>query len=335
MTPVLRSVCIGTLVGFLLFGAGCMQLVETPPANQARAVILPPARPTIDPADAINDAARSLARQIVAGTPAASRVRRIAILPLTDTTGRAGALAGTLRDALRTEIFRLGNYEIVADNDMDRALRQINIDLKLEKRDYIDRSTFRKMGALLSADALVDGRITDSVTQLRVSLEMISIETGQLANVAQHMLPLYVLGSGGGGGGASQSAFSTLYVGADWLETRLDSVVRGRDNVIRARFVFLNRSERPVRLYLSDPARKTYLTDDHGNAYNFRGAEGLDSSGAALIRQGTTQTVVLYFAAPASPEQLLTLRTAWTASGTAAHGKEFVVPSVRAVQASN
>jgi hypothetical protein len=124
-------------------------------------------------------------------------------------------------------------------------------------------------------------------------------------------------------------------VGADWLETRLDSVVRGRDDVIRARFVFVNRSERSVRLSLPDPVRNTYLTDESGNAYNFRGAEGLDSSGAALIRQGTTQPVVLYFAAPASPELLLTLRTAWAASGTAAHRKDFVVPSVRVVQASN
>lgn len=97
-------------------------------------------------------------------------------------------LAETLPDALKAELFNMHKFQIVADNDMGRALKQLNIDAELQNLGYISKETIKRVGSLVNADAILHGSIIDSVNKQRVLLELINVQTGQIDSVAQSLI---------------------------------------------------------------------------------------------------------------------------------------------------
>lgn len=153
--------------------------------------------------DRTGEIARQLAEQISREPASGAPIKRIVILPLKisreaahgywfelEATRRdvAEMLKDTLPDSIRTEVFRLGKYEIVADRDMNRAIQQLHIENKLYSEGlYLDSQELTDLGSMLNAQAILDGKITRSDNNLRVALEMIDIRTGRVVAVAQSL----------------------------------------------------------------------------------------------------------------------------------------------------
>jgi hypothetical protein len=148
---------------------------------------------------------RNLAEQLSQELKYKADIDRIVILPLKISTQASSGywhelnasryevslmLRDTLPDSIRTELFRIGRYEIVADRDMNRAIKQLFIekDLHSEGR-YLDQEEMTQLGSMLNAQAILGGQITRSDNNLRVALELIDIGTGRVVAVAQSLYP--------------------------------------------------------------------------------------------------------------------------------------------------
>lgn len=145
---------------------------------------------TADPANQIDDVARSLAGQLSNSVKTGAAAPRIAVLPMNSKGNSLYALrlAETLPDALKAELFNMRKFQIVADHDMGRALTQLNTDAELQNLGYISKETIKRVGSLLNADAILHGSITGSVNKQRVLLELINVQTGQIDSVAQSLI---------------------------------------------------------------------------------------------------------------------------------------------------
>jgi hypothetical protein len=315
--------------------AGCVQTIDRPPVTlpqYATPLVVPAPQPEVRAADAIDAAARTLASELM--TKAAPRIgsRRIAILPMRADGSQAEAIATTATDAFRVEAFRSGPYQFVADNDMKRALNEALLEDRLRRADKaLDRSVLPRLGKMLSADLIIDVRITDSVTDLRFTAEMIEIATGELVAIAKALLPKSAL-AGSSIRYPRPGAGRTLHYGTDWLHTRLESWSIEGDRVVKAVFAFTNRGQQTVQLMLTDPERRAYLVDPTGRAYVYTGVDGLDRYRSATIRPETRHEVSLYFVAPLDARGALTMRTSWRARGTAMRDQDFVVPDLSIVR---
>ena len=315
-------------VSLALFIAGCVPLIDSPrPAASKEGYGTAQQNPATA-AQILDDAAKSLSAQLGQQIAPGGKRQRIAILAITDLTGKAGPLPLALRESLRKELFQSGKFDVVADNDMERALRELKLNEKLLAA--IDKRTVKQVGELLAAEAIVDGRITDSISHFQVNCELIPVAVGTLSGVAEVRIPIEVLRSSGARQ-PSRNYLGTLYIGGDWLETRLESVSLYDEKMLRAVFTFTNRTGREVNLHLVDPQRKTYATDESGNSFNFIGAEGTTANGYVTIRGGTKASVSIIIEGPRQSSRYLTLRSAWSASGDVIHGvKEFTIGNIPA-----
>ncbi len=310
---------------------GCVQTIDRPPVRlpqYAAPLTAPTPQRVVRAADAIDETARSLASELM--SDAAPRIgnRRIAVLPIRDDWGQARSIAATATDAFRVEVFRSGPYHFVADNDMKRALAELRLEDGLRKFNELDSRVRSNLGKLLSADLIIDSRITDSVTDLRFTSEMIEIATGRLVGIAQELLPKSALTGSGVSFRPTSGAGSTLHYGTDWLHTRLEAVSMNGDRTVKAVFAFTNRGQDAVRLWLKEPELRAYMVDPAGTAFAFAGADGLDQQRSVTIRPATRHEVTLYFGAPVTAVGLLTMRTSWATRGTAKREQDFVVPDL-------
>lgn len=188
-TQYLNAVCILAVI----LSAGCSTQTSSTDSHQPQG------------ADRIGILGYQLAQQISEPSRNSALIKRIIILPIKisdeahsgwmdqldqSRSSVARMLQDTLPDVVRTEVFRLGKYDIVADKDMRRAIQQLNIESKLytEGR-YLDEDEMNQLGAMLSAQAILDGNISRSEERLRVALELIEIETGKVVAVGQGVYP--------------------------------------------------------------------------------------------------------------------------------------------------
>ncbi|MGQ0799650.1 MAG: hypothetical protein ACT4NL_06020 [Pseudomarimonas sp.] len=179
-----------------VFVSGCVQTVDRPN--------LPPAPSPIAGCSAgsvlqrggqlIDTFSRGLVKDLVHSfqqPPNSSN--RVALLPIRaevmNSNTRAQDLAQTLGDSLKDEIFRARRFQIVADHDMGRASEQLRINDVLLSRGALDKSSQSRLGQAVSADFIVDGRISDSATDHTVLLEMIDVGSGQTVATARGRLP--------------------------------------------------------------------------------------------------------------------------------------------------
>lgn len=176
---------------------GCVHTVDrSPPRPPHTSAPLPERAPVVRTAETIDLIASKLAAELTSSAGTAHG-KRIAILSLSDVTAPSSAstISITLDDALRVELFRTGRFHLVADADMQRALKQLVGEDDLRIRKALDAGVRQKLGKLLSADLIVSGRITDSQSDLRITLEMIDIADGRLVGVAQQLLSKRLLGA--------------------------------------------------------------------------------------------------------------------------------------------
>lgn len=320
------TLCI-IVVGTL---AGCVQTVDRPPIRLPQSAPSLPSpvlesRPTSSTGRAIDSAVGALAQDLMTNAPPIVRTKRIAILPMRDLSGGAKTLTATANDSFRVALFRAAPLQLVADNDMKRAIGELGIEAQLRRQGMLDRSVLDSLGKLLSAELIVDSQITDSFTDYRIKADIIESSTGGLLVAAQQLLPKSVLEPVGAQAYVARQTGRVLAAGDDWLQARLESLRLDNDRIVRAKFAFFNRSQVPVRLALSDPQRRAYLVDSRGDAAPYFGSEGLDTGGVVLIRPETRLEVEILFSTNRRPSGTLTLRTAWQASGTARPEQEFVV----------
>jgi hypothetical protein len=320
------------LFAAIIMLAGCVQTVDRPPVKlpqYASPYTAPAPQPVVKTADAIDNAAQALASELMAKAGPRIGSRRIAILPMRDTSGQSEAILNTANDAFRVKVFDSGPYYFVADNDMQRALREVLLEDKLRHVDKaLDPSVLSRLNKMLSADLVIDSRITDAVTDLGFTAEMIDIATGLLVAISQTTLPKTVLTGSTGASGRPTGAGRTLHYGADWLHTQFESISLDGNRATKAVFVFTNRGKEEVRLVLADPERRAYLVDAAGTPFLYMGADGLDRNGSTTVRPDARQVVSLYFAPPITAKGVLTLRTSWQARGTRTREQTFVIPDL-------
>lgn len=318
----------------LLLGlSGCVQTVDRPTirlpqSTGGKTPIITPGseqRAPVSTGRAIDNAMRALARDLIESAPPEISKKRIAVLPMRDLSGNAGTLAATANDAFRVELFRASRLQFVADIDMRRAIKELGIEATLRANYQLDPSVLSSIRKLLSAELIVDSRITDSFTELRVTAEIIDIATGRLIVPATQLLSKSILGGAATSPEIENQVGRVLAAGDDWLQTRLDSVRLDSDRLVRAKFSFFNRSRVAVRLALIDPQRRAYLVDGAGVAASYFGAEGLDPAGVIVIRPDTRHEIALLFSSSQAPSGLMTMRTTWLARGTPRGEQEFVV----------
>lgn len=158
--------------------------------------------------DRLTALSRDLASQISVQAKYGASIQRIAILPLS-VSDRAKEyslsqgsgmvflyaeaskmLQDTLPDALRTEIFRAGRYEIVADRDMSRVIEQLHIQDTLHAAGrYLDPDSRIEIGEMVNAQALLEGSISRSENRLRIAFELVDVGTNRVVAVAQSLYP--------------------------------------------------------------------------------------------------------------------------------------------------
>src|SRR5438132_3850070 len=128
----------------------------------------------------LGDGIKDLAAQITASA-AKQQKQKIAVLPFRELEGQPTVLGTYLAEELVTNLFQLGNFEIVERQLLDKVLGE----LKVEQSGAIDPSTAKEIGRVTGVDAIVTGSITDLQSFVGVNCRLIDTTTGKIFGAAQ------------------------------------------------------------------------------------------------------------------------------------------------------
>src|SRR5207244_2920291 len=128
----------------------------------------------------LGDGIKELATQI-STSAAKQQKQKIAVLPFRELEGQPTVLGTYLAEELVTNLFQLGNFEIVERQLLDKVLGE----LKVEQSGAIDPSTAKEIGRVTGVDAIVTGSITDLQSFVGVNCRLIDTTTGKIFGAAQ------------------------------------------------------------------------------------------------------------------------------------------------------
>ena len=332
-TPLLKTFGMG---GLLLFLCGCFPLVDQP-------TVRPTGYPTAAPnqavraSKAIEDASRDLANQLVTDVSGEKKLR-LAIVQISDKSRQAETLAEALQESLRHDLFRTKRFDIVTatssgtgkvlpDTDIDKLLNELRF--QEQGADILKKDTTLSLDQsdLVAAEAMVVGQITDNGSDFRIFCRLIPFKGGLMAGSATTTIPKSLLSSRRSGAGASY--LGTIYVGADWFETKLDSVKSIDGKFLKFDFTFINRGNEVAEIYLNTNPRDTYLSDEFGYTGEYV-SNTISTRGHRLqIRPETRASVSVTFQAPRQPARYATLNIQWFGSGSGFEpSKQFRIGSI-------
>jgi len=128
----------------------------------------------------LGDGIKELSTQI-STSAAKQQKQKIAVLPFRELEGQPTVLGTYLAEELVTNLFQLGNFEIVERQLLDKVLGE----LKVEQSGAIDPSTAKEIGRVTGVDAIVTGSITDLQSFVGVNCRLIDTTTGKIFGAAQ------------------------------------------------------------------------------------------------------------------------------------------------------
>jgi PBP1b-binding outer membrane lipoprotein LpoB len=311
-----------------IFISGCMQVIDAPTKKTMRTNPSLANSTNQGPSQEIliERAALSISNQLISQLRDKSSSKVIGIAPIINVSTEAGQLMTTINQRIKSNLFITNRFEIVADLDMSRALSQLKSNEELWYAGALSDESKLRMKRLTGADSLVHGKVSVENSYFHVSYQMINLETGLLESIADETIPKQGF-SGSSNQRNINEHLGTLAYNSDWLETKLDALVI-ENGQICAVFTFINTLNKSVILSLKDPTKNIYATDEKGNSYNYVGANGLDAKNKLEIRPGVRKTVKIYFEKLNNSSNLLTVRTAWEAKGTATRFKSFNIEDV-------
>jgi curli biogenesis system outer membrane secretion channel CsgG len=128
----------------------------------------------------LGDGIKELATQI--NTSATKQKKqKIAVLPFHELDGQPTVLGAYLAEELVTDLFQLGNFEIVERQLLDKVMGE----LKMEQSGAIDPKTAKEIGRVTGVDAIVTGSITDLQSFVGINCRLIDSSTGKIFGAAQ------------------------------------------------------------------------------------------------------------------------------------------------------
>lgn len=128
----------------------------------------------------MTDGIKDLATQI-AGSVAKEQKKKIAVLPFKELDGQTTVLGTYLAEELVTNLFNVGNVDIVERAMLDKLLGE----QKLEQTGAIDPATAQKVGKIAGVDAIVTGSVTDFQSFIAVNCRVIDTTSGRIFAAAQ------------------------------------------------------------------------------------------------------------------------------------------------------
>ena len=188
--------------------------VRSEPATRGYAPRPRPSAP-LTPAQQIGLISKRLASQLAADAArrggGGDETLRIGILPFLDRSRQTGDFGRTLADTLTTDLFRTGTFQVIADRErMAKVLDELKI--QEEQAAAMDKQTLKELGKLAGVAAIVDGTVTDRVSDFGVECQLIDIETGTLLAVGSELVGKRVLRSGRGSWSGAAHGRSTVAV---------------------------------------------------------------------------------------------------------------------------
>lgn len=128
----------------------------------------------------LGEAVKDLATQI-SGSIAKQQKTRIAVVPFRELDGRTTVLGTYLAEELVTNLFMIGNLDIIERAMLDKVIGE----LKLGSTGAIDPETAKKVGKIAGVEAIVTGSITDLQSYVGINCRLIDTETGRIFGAAQ------------------------------------------------------------------------------------------------------------------------------------------------------
>lgn len=109
----------------------------------------------------------------------------IAFFGFTSGDGEATSLQHTADRIAHSRLAKFPNFLIIGEQTVDEALAQ----LEISRRSLLDNTIALKVGALLSADFLLIGRIVEMPNSVVVFGKLLNCGSGAVESVAQIILP--------------------------------------------------------------------------------------------------------------------------------------------------
>jgi hypothetical protein len=308
--------------GLLLFLCGCLPFVDQPTVRPTGYTTAAPNQ-VVRTSKAIEDASRDLANQLVTDVSGEKKLR-LAIVQISDKSRQAGTFAEALQESLRHELFRTKRFDIVTatsagsgkvlpDTDIDKLLNELRF--QEQGTDILKKDTTLSLDQsdLVAAEAMVIGQITDNGSDFRIFCRLVPFKGGLMAGSATATIPKSLFSSRRSGAGASY--LGTIYVGADWFETKLDSVKSIDGTFLQFDFTFINRGNEVAGVSLNANPRDTYISDEFGYTGEYV-SDTISSRGGQLqIRPDTRASASVTFQAPRQPARYATLNIQWFGYG--------------------
>lgn len=238
----------------------------------------------------------------VAGTVDKAGLKNVAVLDFTDLQGNVQELGRFMAEELTTSL-------VLKDRrfrTIDRAnLRSILLETKLSMTGLVNPENAKKL-KISGVDGLVRGTLTPFGESIRLTIQVIAVETAQIVGAARGVVPkTSAMDNLGGaidtseaqpGGGASSASSAPvrgrLVFQDNTLRITLRYFRRDSGNAIKAIFVIENISKTPLRIGWSEPQ----LVDDQGEQWRLEERSGIDYSPSIdALPPGTYLTALLVF----------------------------------------
>lgn len=126
------------------------------------------------------DAYRSLAREF-SRAGAKAEIRRIAVLPFASVDGSRSLDGEGVAERLTTQLIRAGRPQVVERRLLERVMEEH----RLMSTGLIRQAEIKRLGELLSADAVLTGSLFETKGRLEIHARLIEVETGRALHAAQ------------------------------------------------------------------------------------------------------------------------------------------------------
>lgn len=131
-------------------------------------------------AEPLEDAIDTLAREI-SSSAKEQKKRKIAVLPFDEAKGKESVLSTYVPETLVTNLFRLGRYEIVERQMLDKVIAEVR---KQHKEGAFDPKTAAEVGRIAGVEAIVSGTITDFPDYVGINCRIIDTTTATVFGAA-------------------------------------------------------------------------------------------------------------------------------------------------------
>ena len=111
-------------------------------------------------------------------------INKVAVIDLVDEDGRVPILGEYLSSRIVEDITQRKVFRVAQKGEIEEALSQLEVAPSL----YYTRDVTQKMGEILNAEAIINGKITDLGTNLDIQLVLIDIVTGEVIASASEPL---------------------------------------------------------------------------------------------------------------------------------------------------